>query len=110
MCCSEYTPSQYLETKESLLAKVQALDVLIEKTMALTLDTGNGLGGNISTYELDDGQVRIKTGYRSMKEVSDGIFALEKLQQMYLNRLNGRKTVLVDRKVLQRGGYGRGCC
>lgn len=71
-------------------------------------DTAAGIGGNVSMYELDDGQVRIKTGYRSVEDVTKGITALETMRQMYLNRLNGRATVLVDRHVRQRSWRG-GC-
>ena len=56
----------------------------------------------ISEYQLDDGQVKIRTAYRSIKEVEDGILALERMKHLYLNRLNGRITILRDEKSYRR--------
>ena len=102
----EYTIADYLESKTDLAARCDAIDAIIDQGLLLLASNVGGQGGNIAMYELDDGQVRIKTGYRSITEVSAGIDALEKLRNRYLNRLRGRTTVLMDKSVLRGGGLG----
>jgi len=49
---------------------------------------------NYSEYQMDDGQMKVRTAYRSPKEVTAGILELEKLKQRYVNRYNGRCVTL----------------
>jgi conjugal transfer/entry exclusion protein len=53
-------------------------------------------GFNISEYQLDDSMVKIKTSYRSTKDISESIFALQKMAEMYKNQLRGRQMILKD--------------
>jgi len=100
-CYTEYSIPAYLESKTKLLDRIQAIDVLIDNAILLMGTTVSGPAGNISSYELDDSQVRIKTGYRSMQEVEEGIRSLERMKQMYVNRLNGRAVVLQDKRTFR---------
>lgn len=96
MSLNNCTISEYLESKLTLADRIRAIDVLIDKAILSMGDTVNGVGGNISTYELDDGQVKIKTGYRSISEVEAGIKSLERMKNLYINKLYGRSVQLRD--------------
>lgn len=90
------TISEYLSSKEKLKDRIAAIDVLIDKAILSLAETLDGVGANISTYELDDGQVKIKTGYRSIDEVEAGIKSLERMKNLYINKLYGRSVQLRD--------------
>lgn len=94
--------SDYIESKTSLRKKIIAIDSLIDSMMLVMADSISGAGANVSEYQLDDGQVKVRTAYRSIDDVQNGIHSLEKLKQMYLNRLNGRNVVLRNEKNLRR--------
>ena len=106
MPCIEYTVSEYLDTKQDLQAKCDTILLMISKLEDLQLDTISSAGSTISSYELDDGQVRIKTGYRSVSDIQGSIDMLEKRYQKYYNRLRGRTVVLQDKSTFK--GYGCG--
>lgn len=84
--------SQYIENECTLKGKIKAIDNLIDAFELKLLDTVGS--ANYSEYQLDDGQMKVKTTYRSPKDVMAAITELEKLKQRYVNRLNGRVTVL----------------
>lgn len=92
----ECTITQYLDNKKVLAERIAAIDLLIDQTILLLGETISGAGGNIQSYELDDGQVRIKTGYRSIEDVQNGLTALERMKNLYINKLNGRVFQLRD--------------
>ena len=94
----EYTITGYLQSRVTLSSRIEAIDLLITNAILLMGDTISGAGGNISSYELDDGQVKIKTMYRSIGDVEAGIKALERMKQLYINQLNGRSCVLRDKR------------
>jgi len=83
--------SQYIESAQSLKDKITAIDNLISAMELKLLDTVGS--ANYAEYQLDDGQMKVKTAYRSPKDVTDGILGLEQLRQRYINRLNGRVKV-----------------
>jgi hypothetical protein len=43
---------------------------------------------------MNDGQMTVKTKYRSSNDVLKAIDGLEKLKNRYINKLNGRVTIL----------------
>jgi len=78
---------------KSRLAKVrQVIDALLD------LQIEAAVNDNIDEYWLDDGQTRIKMNYRSSADIAKAITDLERIEQTYLNRLNGRTARLVDGK------------
>jgi len=81
------------------IAKMQAIINVLEET-ALKAATSQ----NIDEYWLDDGQTKIKTVYRGMKEIMAGTTAIDTLMQRYINRLQGRVVRLVDEKNFRHGG------
>ena len=103
---TEYTTiSGYLESKTDLAARIVVLNAAILASENMLLDLATGVGAGIAYYELDDDQVRIKTGYRSVADVMTGIDALERRKNKLINQLNGRGSVLQDRSTFQ--GPGR---
>lgn len=90
-----YTISEYIESQSSIKAKIDAIQSLIDSMLSKAIEAVDNSG--TAEYLLDDGQVRIQTKYRSAVEVSKGIERLESILQMYINRHNGRATVLRGR-------------
>jgi hypothetical protein len=84
----------YIQSRSTLRDKIIAIDKIIE---ALELQALTAAGNiDVSEYSLDDGQTRIKTMYRSGKDIADSILVFMRIREMYVNRLNGRKFRLLD--------------
>lgn len=86
------TVSEYIESRNSIIAKIQAYDAIIsglESTMLAAIESGH-----IKQYEFDDGMMKVKTEYRSINDIADAMVGYEKLRQMYINRANGRVRIL----------------
>ena len=87
-----FTETLYIEGATGLVERLARIEAIIE---ALELRQVEVIGkSNVEEYQLDDGQVKIKTIYRSSEEIAKAIEAYEKLKQKILNRLNGRQIVL----------------
>lgn len=95
---SEYTISGYLLTKNAILDKINAMQVLEDAMMASMLALLTGETAVISMYELDDGQIRIKTGFQTMKQLEEGLNGLRKIKNIYINQYNGRCSVAQDKR------------
>lgn len=86
-----YTISQYLESKPDLLNKIRAIDTLINSmTLKLTEAVGSAV---YDEYSMDDGQMKVRTKYRSVQDVAAGITGLEIIKERYKNQYNGRTIV-----------------
>jgi hypothetical protein len=68
--------------------------------IAFTIAPASNMAGTVS-YELDDGQVRIKTAFRSVTELEKGLDALRKTKNIYINQFNGRTFVLQDKRTFR---------
>lgn len=99
----------YVASASSLQAKIDAIETIILNNIALIGANTVGQAGGTNMYELDDGQIRIKVIYRSNKELLETNTALEAMQQMYIQRLDGRVTILRDKSTYRRG-FGWGGC
>ena len=97
-----YTIAEYIASKEDLKAKIFAVDNMIDAMMLSMAEAIGGQAPTISEYNLDDGQIKIKTVYRSILDVKNGINALESLKQMYMNRLKGRNIILRNEQTFRR--------
>lgn len=91
---TEYTSiSQYVDSKQSVLEKIQAYDRLI---VAMEETLLNGItSGHLIQYELDDGQMKVRAQYRNVTDMTKALNGLEMLRQRYVNRYNGRCIRLV---------------
>lgn len=90
------TISVYLETKSSLLLKINALEVLIDKMLLRIAESVDGQAAVLDEYWMDDGQMKVKTIFRSIDQLEKGIKGLIKLKNLYQNQFNGRGMVLRD--------------
>jgi peptidyl-tRNA hydrolase len=91
----EYDSAQiYIDSKTTIRAKITAIDAVIDALMTTALKAAGT--DNITEYSLDDGQTKIRTMYKGADSVLASVQAFEKIKQMYINRLNGRMTRLVD--------------
>ncbi len=90
----------YIIKDRDLRSRICNIDKVID---ALIVSAANSAGtANFSEYDLDNGQSKVKTVYRSPKDVSDAIMAFEKIKQMFINQLNGRTFRMIDEKNLMR--------
>lgn len=90
-----YTIKQYIESQDSLDAKISAIQKLIDSMLLNSIDAVDNSG--TASYSLDDGQMKVTTNYRSVVEITNGVHSLEKILHMYVNRRNGRTVVLRGR-------------
>lgn len=95
---SEYTIAGYIASKTDILAKITAMEVLEAAMMASMLSLLGGPGAVINMYELDDGQIRVKTGFQTMKQLEEGLNGLRKIKNIYINQYTGRCSVAQDKR------------
>ena len=77
----------YIQEAASTFERVQRIESIIN---ALELQMLSATANEpIQEYSLDDGQVKIRTMYRSIKGMQDGIFVLEQMKNRLINQLNG---------------------
>lgn len=86
------TISQYVEAKSKLIGKIATYDILIEKMEASILEAT--VSGHLVQYEVDDGFMKVRSQFRSVSDMTQALAGLETLRQRYINRHNGRCTVL----------------
>jgi len=91
----ECSIKEYIQSKSSLDAKIAAIESLIDAMILNSLEAIDNSG--TASYSMDDGQMKVTTMYRSVKEISQGIKGLEQIKQIYINRRNGHLTVLRGR-------------
>ena len=90
------TISIYVGSKTSAKAKIEAIEALIDTMMLRITEVASGDASTVDEYSLDDGQMKVRTKYRSIRDVEAGINSLIKLKHYYINKYNGRTTVLRD--------------
>ena len=95
--------SEYLiKQKQSDKERLDAIDQLIEMTILKQLDAVTNNDPSISEYQFEDGQVKIRTAYRTSNDFKIALASLETIRQIYVNRLKGRVMNLVDYNVARR--------
>jgi len=50
----------------------------------------------VDEYWMNDGQMNVKTSYKSLEDIEMSVFRLERMKRLYVNRYNGRGFVLRD--------------
>lgn len=86
------TIPQYIECNSKLIGKVATYDILIEKMEASLLEAT--LSGHLSEIEVDDSMMRVRSRYRSITDLQRALNGLIRMRQYYINKYNGRVTVL----------------
>ncbi|RDY57722.1 hypothetical protein [Flagellimonas nanhaiensis] len=90
------TISAYVGSKSRARERIEAIELLIDSMMLRITEVAEGTASTVDEYELNDGQVKIRTKYRSIEDVEKGIKSLLTLKHYYINKYNGRQTVLRD--------------
>nr|WP_299067209.1 hypothetical protein [uncultured Allomuricauda sp.] len=90
------TITAYVGSKTTARERIEAIELLIDTMMLRLTEVSEGTASTIDEYELNDGQVKIRTKYRSIEDVEKGIKSLLTLKHYYINNFNGRQTVLRD--------------
>jgi hypothetical protein len=90
------TISAYIGSKSNARDKIAAIEIMIDTMFLRMTEAVEGQASNVDEYELNDGQIKIRTRYRSVEDIESGIKALEKLKQRYVNQYNGRQFVIRD--------------
>jgi hypothetical protein len=94
----------YITKPSDLLVRINRIQAIIDTFENAIV--ANATSAHLQEYSLDDGQSKIKTGYRSMKELTDGLMGLDLLLQRLVvryNKLNNGSVIrLVDSKNLRR--------
>ncbi len=89
---ADITETIYIEGATGLLERLTRIEQIIEalelRQVAVTANS------DVEEYQLNDGQVNIRTIYRSAEQIAKAIEAYERLKQKILNKLNGRQMVL----------------
>jgi uncharacterized cupin superfamily protein len=88
--------AKYINQASTLVDRLNRIEAIIDAlyTVALTAAAGD----NIGEYFINDGQVQIKTTYKSSADIEKSIIAYERLKEMLKNQLNGRGVRLMDGK------------
>jgi peptidyl-tRNA hydrolase len=86
----------YITSVTDLTARLSKIRQVINALLDLQISAA--LNENIAEYWLDDGQTKIKMNYRSSEDIAKAITDLQRIEQTYLNQLNGRVSRLVDGK------------
>lgn len=86
------TISHYFEEKSKILGKVDTYDLLIEGLEKAILEST--VSGHLVQYEMDDGQMKVRTMFRKVSDLVTAMEGLQRLRQGYINRYNGRVTRL----------------
>lgn len=104
MCCIFNSPRLYLTDAKTLEERIYRIEKLIDAMLLSTLNVvdNDDYNPNVSEYQLNDGQMTVKTVYKSNNDVFKSIEVLEKTKQMYMNQLNGRMVSLRDIRSLRR--------
>ena len=84
--------TQYFDCKSKLIGKIATYDLLIEGFEKSILEAT--VSGHLIQYEMDDGQMKVRTQYRNISDMTDAMNGLRRIRQDYKNQHNGRTTVL----------------
>jgi len=97
-----YSISGYISSKKGLREKISAINELIDAMILRTTEAIDDIGASVDEYSMDDGQMKVRTKFRNIDDVTMGINALEKIKQRYVNQLNGRVIALKDIRGIRR--------
>jgi hypothetical protein len=82
----------YIEAASGMIERVERINTIID---ALELRQIAVIGNSdVEEYSINDGQIQIKTIYKSAESIAKAITSYEAIKQKLLNKLNGRSMVL----------------
>ena len=92
---TEYTRitiSDYINQKETIEARIAALENIISKLELSLVDAADS--SVYKEYKMKDGQMEVWAKYNSVDDVLNQIKSLERLKIYYKSKLTGRMTIL----------------
>lgn len=92
----ECTIDQYIASKPRGAERIKAIDDIIDVMLIRLAEVAAGQNTSVDEYQLDDGQMKIRTKYRSPEDVAKAIEGLERTKQVFVNQYNGRVSYLRD--------------
>ena len=93
------TYGEYVTSMITNVARIEAIEKVLDNLFNVALKAADNM--DIEEYSLDDDQVKIKTVYRNIDDVQNAITNFEKMRNMYISRINGRRMVLRDWRSLR---------
>ena len=93
----------YISSSSSLKEQISKIDAIIDALLTSGLESAGS--ATYDSYELDDGQSKIKTSYRSPTAIYNAIWFYRKYREDLVNRLNGRVFVFRNAKAVNGGRY-----
>jgi hypothetical protein len=91
----------YVQSKTEIRDKIKAIDEIIDALFDSALKSA--AGQNVLQYSLNNGQSIISETYRDSASIAKAINDFTAIRNLYLNRLTGRITRLVDSKSFNNG-------
>lgn len=89
MACTE---TYYITSATSKLERLDRINQIIE---GLELHQITVIGNSdIGEYQIDDGQIKIRTIYRSASDIAKAILSYTRIKNQLLSELNGRQVAL----------------
>jgi len=88
--------SYYIASASDLKDKIIKIQAIIAALEVRALDTIDNI--DVEEYRLEDGQMTIKTSFRSPDAIWKAINQYDIILQRYINQLNGRVVRLLDAK------------
>lgn len=90
MCCCYVTAKEYLESGITLLDRIDKIDLMIDAMLLNGLDAVSDSDPTVQEYQMNDGQMIVRTRYKNSDDLAKGILSLEQIKQRYINQLEGR--------------------
>lgn len=78
----------YIQSAKSIKEKITKIDEVIAALWTSVLEAAKN--DHVQSYSLNDGQVQIRSDYRSTEAVMKSIKGLEKMKHYYIAQINGR--------------------
>lgn len=94
MCCKKVSITEYVLSAKSVVERIKNIDTLIDMMLLSSLEAQQGKDPSIKEYQMNDGQMTVRTEYRNYDDLIKGIESLERIRNRYLSMLNGRKILL----------------
>lgn len=92
-------PRAYIDSAQDACDRLLRVEALIDSLIDAA--TRAALGEEISEYNLDDGQTKIRSVSRSVSEITKSIDDLMRLKNLLKKQINGHITQLKDHQALR---------
>ncbi len=99
----------YISSSSCNLERLRRYDTIIDNLEKRLLEASVGQNSLVDEYQMNDGQMVVRTKYKTIQQIKDGLQAIIYLRQLFVNRCQGRKISLRDVRSVNnrlRRGYG----